>query len=77
MTQRQKAINFFNGGKIREALKIAKELDITFTKEEISTLQIAYECYTGKEVFYRMIKINTELKKKEAIILLENLKKSH
>ena len=59
-TKRDKASILISKGKIKEALRILKGLDLSYNKDEIRTLSIAYECLTGKESFYKSLGINTK-----------------
>lgn len=55
MTKTQKAINLFKAQDLKGALRIFKGFDRQFTKQEIRTIQIAYEILTGKGSFYKQL----------------------
>lgn len=72
-TKRNQARNFIAKGDNKRALRIAKVLDATYSKDEVRILEIAYECLTGKDSFYRQLGINVEENKAKAFELLERL----
>jgi len=59
-TKTSKAVEFFRNGNTICALKIFSTFRIGFSKEEMRTLEIAYESMTGNERFYQNIGIDTE-----------------
>lgn len=72
-TKRNEAKSFIAKGDNKRALRIAKTLDATYSKDECRILEIAYECLTGKDSFYRQLGINVEENKAKAFELLERL----
>ena len=56
-TKKEKAVQLYNQGKIKEALRIFSKFRYDITKEENRLLTIAYECLTGKDSFYISIGI--------------------
>lgn len=72
-TQRDKARMFFKKGDFKKALKLAKTFDITYNKEEVGILEIAYETVSGRESFYKQIGVDTDLNKQKALQLLDKL----
>ena len=73
-THRDKARTFLKNGDIKQAIKLAKTFDITYTKDEISILAMTYEILCGKGNFYKQIGINIEQSKQQSINLLYKLK---
>lgn len=73
MTVRDKARKHLSDGDLTKALRIAKELDITYSKEELRVLGIAYETMSGKHKFYEQIGLNVKDIEKEALSLLNRL----
>lgn len=57
-TKTQKAIEAFKAQDLKGALRIFKGFDRIFSKQEIRTLQIAYEILTGKGSFYKQLHYN-------------------
>lgn len=49
----QKAIDAFKKQDLKGALRIFKGFDHQFAKNELRTIQIAYEVLTGKGKFYK------------------------
>lgn len=70
MTKREELKELITKGETKKALGIAKTLDRTYNSDELRTLQIAYECLTGKEKFYNQMGIDTNNIKLNANILL-------
>ena len=73
MTTRGKAREFIQQRNYKQALKLCKGFDQLYNKPEIRILQIAYECYSGNEQFYKSIDIKVNQIKKEAIDLLTRM----
>lgn len=73
-TKRQQLKEYVSQGKTKDALRIAKGLDVTYSKSEIRTLEIAYECLSGKEAFYIQLGENVSMTKNNAISLLSKVK---
>lgn len=73
-TKRQQLKDLLKKGDTKNALRIAKGLDVTFSKEEIRVIDIAYECFSGKESFYRQLGENVSMIKNKAISLLSKVK---
>jgi hypothetical protein len=69
-TKKSQLINAFSTGNIKKALKIAKGFTREFTKDQQRSIQIAYECLTGKESYYQQLGINTNQEKEKAKTLL-------
>jgi hypothetical protein len=72
LTKTEQARAAFARGDVKEALRIAKDFNLIFTKEQCRTMQVAYECLTGNEAFYKMLKFDTELNIKNALLILYN-----
>jgi len=70
ITKRQELSNFLKVGNIKKAVQIAKKLDFTYSKEQIRVFEIFYECLTGKESFYKELKIDTDKIKHDTLKLL-------
>ena len=51
-TKKEKAVQLYNQGKIKEALRIFSKFRYDITKEENRLLTIAYECLTGKDTLF-------------------------
>lgn len=70
-TKTSKAITLLRSGCLKEALAIFSTFRVGFTREELRTLKIAYECLTGNAVFYRQLGIDTrlEIEKSKSILL--------
>jgi len=60
------AIDHYNNGRTKEALKIAKTFKIGLTKEEQGQIVRAYECMVHGD-FYKMIGKNPETEIKKGI----------
>lgn len=73
ITKRDKARELIKQGNVKEALRIVKTFDGIYSKDEMRTLQIAYECLTGKESFYQQLGEDTTKVKIEAEKLLEKM----
>lgn len=71
-TKTRKAIDAFKKQDLKGALRIFKGFDKQFDKNEIRTLQIAYEVLTGKGRFYRQLGINIGHMVVESISIIEN-----
>jgi hypothetical protein len=72
-THRDMARFFLKKGDFKKALKLAKTFDITYNKEEVGILEIAYEILSNRESFYKQLGVDTDLNKQKAIQLLERL----
>lgn len=72
-THRDMARMFLKKGDLKKALKLAKTFDITYNKEEVGILEIAYETFSNRESFYKQIGVDIDLNKQKAIQLLERL----
>jgi hypothetical protein len=72
-THRDRARMFLKKGDFKKALKLAKTFDITYNKEEVGILEIAYETFSNKESFYKQIGVDIDLNKQKAFQLLERL----
>ena len=70
ITKTNKAISLLQSGCLKEALAIFSTFRIGFTKEERSTLKIAYECLSGNAGFYRQLGIDTnaEIEKSKSLL---------
>ncbi len=62
---------------IKEAFAILKTFRREISKEDKRTVEIAYECMTGKESFYNQIGIDTISIKKQAFEVLASYVKFH
>lgn len=60
-TKTQKALQSYRNGDLKEALHIFKDFTRAFRKEEIRTIQVAYEILFGKGEFYE--KLHYDLQK--------------
>lgn len=58
ITKTDKAREFFKSGDYKSCLRILKSFRIGFSKEEKRILEIAYECLSGKDNFYRQLGID-------------------
>jgi hypothetical protein len=72
-TKRDIARNLIRKGSTKEAMRIVKTFDQIYSKDEMRILQIAYECLTGKETFYKQIGEDTNKLKNEAECLLQKM----
>jgi hypothetical protein len=72
-THRDKARMFIEKGDLKRAIRLAKTFDVTYNKEELGILDIAYETFSGKEIFYKQLGVDTSLNKQKAIKLLDRL----
>lgn len=72
-TKTEKAKKLFLSGKTKEALQIFKDFKLGFSPQEKHTLQIAYECLTGNEEFYKKLGINTSEIKQNALSIVKKL----
>ena len=72
-TKRDTARNLIRAGKTKEAMRIVKKFDGIYSKDEMRTIQIAYECLTGKEIFYKQIGEDTTKLKSDAESLLQKM----
>lgn len=72
-TKTAKAIALFNARKFREAFRIFKTFRGKFSPEQKRSIEIAYECMTGKSAFYSILGINTEDMIKEAVATIKSL----
>ena len=72
VTKTEIALGLFKSGKIKEALGIFKTFKLGYTKEETKSLTIAYECMTGKESFYKSLKVDTEFHYNNAMSILKS-----
>ena len=57
-TKTDKARRFFKTGDYKSCLRILKTFRIGFSKEEKRIIEIAYECLSGKDSFYRQLGID-------------------
>lgn len=72
-TKRDTARNLIRAGNTKDAMRIVKSFDGIYSKDEMRTLQIAYECFTGKESFYKQIGEDTIKLKSDAESLLQKM----
>lgn len=54
----------------KQAMRIFKTFRISLDKQSKRTVEIAYECLTGKEQFYKQLGIDTASMQTEAIAIL-------
>ena len=59
-TKTEKAVELLRSGDFKAALMIFSTFRMGFTKEERRTLQIAKECLTGHDSFYRSLGIDPD-----------------
>lgn len=71
-TKTSKAIDLFKSGDIKGALRIFCSFKIGFTKEDKHKIEVAYECLTGNESFYKSLQLDTDTIKTEAIQLIKS-----
>jgi hypothetical protein len=62
--------NHLSNGDIKKALKIASTFYLTFSKEQLNILKIAYECIVHKN-FYQQILNTDEFVEKATLLLKE------
>lgn len=72
-TKRDTARNLIRAGKTKDAMRIVKTFDGIYSNDEMRTLQIAYECLTGKETFYKQMGEDTTKLKSDAETLLQKM----
>jgi len=72
-TKRDIARSLIRAGNTKDAMRIVKSFDGIYSKDEMRTLQIAYECLTGKESFYQQIGEDTTKLKSDAESLLQKM----
>lgn len=65
-TKTQKFIMLFKEQKYKEALRIIKSFRKVLCEEDIRILNIAWECISGNESFYRQLGMNTDKLKGDA-----------
>lgn len=71
-TKKEKAVQLYNQGKIKEALRIFSKFRYDINKEEKRLLTIAYECLTGQENFYFSLGISPKHTIEDAKKIIEN-----
>lgn len=59
-TKTQEAIGLYRDGNFKRAFKIFKTFKLTFQKEYIRLIEIAYESLCGKTSFYQSLGIDTD-----------------
>lgn len=57
-------------GNWKQALRIFKTFRMSLDKQSKRTVEIAYECLAGKELFYQQLGIDTAAMQTEAIAIL-------
>lgn len=72
-TKTSQALTFFKAKRFREAFRIFKTFRGKFSPEEKRTIEIAYECMTGKALFYSMLGINAEEMVREAVATVKSV----
>ena len=72
MTKVEEARNYFNQGKVKEALRIAKDFRIGTTKEDRSVMARAYECIVHPD-FYLSINVDIEKAIEFGVEVLKNI----
>jgi gamma-glutamylcysteine synthetase len=70
-TKTSQAVALFSKGELVQSLAIFKTFRIGFTADERRTIQIAHESLTGKEEFYRQLRLKTDVIKNEAISIIK------
>lgn len=70
-TKREQCRNFIKSEDWKGAFKLAQGFDALFTKDEIEKISIAYECLTGNDSFYKMLKYDIEGIKNQAKNILK------
>ena len=72
-TKSEIARSLIQSGNLKEAMRIVKGFSLIYSKEEMRTLQIAYECLSGKEAFYKQFGEDTTKIKQDAEGLLQKM----
>ena len=75
-TKTQQAIEAFRNGSFKSAFHMMKNFS-GFSKKELRTIQIAYECLSGKEQFYQTLGIDTKEMINEAIVCVSKRYQLH
>lgn len=57
----------------KKAIGIAKKLDHSFSKEEVRSLEIAFECLNGRENYYTQLGVDTQKVINKSIELIKKL----
>ena len=70
-TKVDKVKSLLAAGAFQKALAIVKTFRIGLSKKEKRIIEIASECFTGNEDFYRSLGINTEKEIEQAVSLLK------
>ena len=65
-TKTQKFMRLFKEQKYKEALKVIMIFRRVLREEDIRILNIAWECISGNEAFYRQLGLNTDKVKGDA-----------
>lgn len=71
ITKREICRNSVKSENWKEAFKLAQGFDALFNKEQVIKIQIAYECLTGKENFYKMLNYDVDAIMSEAKEILK------
>lgn len=76
-TKTTKLIGHFSLGRIKEAYAILKTFRRGISKEEKRVVEIAYECMTGKDAFYKQLGIDINNIQQQAFEVLATYVKFH
>ena len=60
ITKTAKAKAYLQSGDIKSCLRILKTFKVGISKSEKRSIEIGYECLSGKESFYRQIGIDVQ-----------------
>lgn len=60
VTKTEQAKAFLLSGDLKSCLRIFKTFKVGITKAEKRSIEIAYECLSGKDSFYRQIGIDVQ-----------------
>lgn len=71
-TKSQKFRRLFHEQKYKDALGVIKSFRRSLEADEIRTLNIAWECLSGKDSFYRQLGIDVDKIKFEAYSIMLN-----
>ncbi len=71
-TKTATAIKLFQEGSKKEALKLFKSFRFNISREEKRTLEISYECLTGKESFYNQLGVDVKAELQKANLIINN-----
>ncbi len=76
-TQTDKAVQFYRQGNLKKCLAIFKTFRSGLSKQEMSTIGVAYECLNGHEHTYKQLGIDVEEEKNKAKTIIDNYIKKY